>query len=94
MIMFKLLKRPTLRNPLSTSNLTKESAGLPVIANRQLVDDVEKLHKREIEVPVFDNLKQAIDEGYHVFDKDKEGYIVRRRELNVWTLALVSVHGA
>lgn len=92
--MFKLLKRQISPSRPLASNLMKEKEELPVTANRQLVADVEKLHKRELSVPVYSTIKQAIDAGYHVFDKDKEGYIMRRREINSWTLALVSFHGA
>jgi hypothetical protein len=38
---------------------------------------------------VFQSLTEAIRQGYQVFDRTNEGYIVRTRIGNVWALALV-----
>jgi hypothetical protein len=38
---------------------------------------------------VFDSLNAALREGYHVYDKQCEGYLVRKRLSQGWGLALV-----
>lgn len=38
---------------------------------------------------VFRSLEQAIRQGYQVYDKNAEGYLVRTRTANGWALALV-----
>lgn len=38
---------------------------------------------------VFYSLAEAIRQGYHIYDRTNEGYLVRTRIGNVWALALV-----
>ena len=38
---------------------------------------------------VFPNLPEALNAGFHVYDRTPNGYVVRRRSVAGWTLALV-----
>jgi hypothetical protein len=40
---------------------------------------------------VFNSLSQAIANGYQVYDRTAEGYLVRTRLDNRWALAVVRV---
>jgi len=38
---------------------------------------------------IFNSLAEAIRQGYQVYDRTNDGYLVRTRINNVWALALV-----
>lgn len=40
-------------------------------------------------VLVFKTLQEALRAGYQVYDRTKEGYLVRTRTSNGWAMALV-----